>query len=333
MTINTNCLNGIVNLAYKASLDQIKNLTQADRKLLALSCEFFKDKVHEAQALSKLKNHEQDLEKLKQKLTQKSIHQPSNWLVSFFKFLGNKLHLRISSADLEHKIESTCVHINQLMDRCIEEKEKLKKIDVEYFDYIKELEKIKIEIEKEKEKYPSLNVDWVLKRREPIKGLRLEMKFHYNECMKIFLDMCDNLRKNGFDKASLDHIQKTIQGFYLIALCREEIREKYNEDPQTAPSFTQENIGMIMKEMPDYRFNGAPELLFYTFNLLKEQAIYQNQGIKNYIHDIKEKIAAFFTHAFNVNDLDFEARYRRIDSFLKGRFNARAHSYFDKTYN
>lgn len=100
--------------------NNIKNLSQSDRKLLALSCDAFKymqeTSVIEPKNQKKiieLEQHQDELDGLKSKLkglpakSRSSVlveMKHSNFFVRFFKFLGNKLGLRISSDDLRDKI-------------------------------------------------------------------------------------------------------------------------------------------------------------------------------------------------------------------------------------
>lgn len=96
----------------------IKNLSQSDRKLIAYSCAAFRDMQIEKEPLVKLlsssyeqeamKKQKKDLDKLQKKLESLQPvvgeYKHSNFLIRFFKFLGNKLGLRITTDKLSDEI-------------------------------------------------------------------------------------------------------------------------------------------------------------------------------------------------------------------------------------
>lgn len=105
MKIGYDRLNEIVCTARKASSDQLKVLTQAERKLLVLSCDAFKKKeALEVKNENDFKKFNHDLLNIKN--IKKEDIKHSNFLIAFFKFIGNLLHLRISSEELYLKILS-----------------------------------------------------------------------------------------------------------------------------------------------------------------------------------------------------------------------------------
>jgi hypothetical protein len=139
MKINADSVGALVKLADKAPINQIKNLSNADRKLLALSCDAF-----QSHSFEKLKNQENNLDTLQDKLQKnaKLEVRHSNLFLSFFRFLGNILHLRISSAELQQKISHTKAAIMTREERVTKEYDLVKHQILHQINRAKEIEDI-----------------------------------------------------------------------------------------------------------------------------------------------------------------------------------------------
>lgn len=111
-----NQIEEIIEKANKLPSDDLKRLSQSDRKILMLSCDIFKNKENKnklnrfEKQKSKLASLNSKVEKFGNESNSEEL-KSSNFLVRFFKFLGNQLGFRISSADLGMKIHNTHVEI------------------------------------------------------------------------------------------------------------------------------------------------------------------------------------------------------------------------------
>lgn len=111
MNINLGYIHEIVMVADHAPLVNLKNLSQKERNLLNRVC-YLSQNFRRNFMLRELNTQQETLEKLKNKLEAiNGKRVPSNIIIAFFKFIGNKLDLRISSTKLRDEVKQTADHL------------------------------------------------------------------------------------------------------------------------------------------------------------------------------------------------------------------------------
>lgn len=253
----------VVDLAKNPDVD-IRRLSQTDRKLLALTCDIFKD-IDNREIENKLRELAPELEKLKKKLldikskisVEKEINKKPKetfFLIKFFKFLGNQLNIRISSDDLYKKIENA----KGLIDNKIL------------------LERLQNEINKAK----------------------------YQKDLLIDLNIINDFAKTlNLSEKKLNVIQKTIHDFKEIAFLRQDIKVKIalNHDWTL---LTNVNMKDIPETKLTWILDNAPELLTITFKRAQAKGLIDNFFADAFAEEDSSFITCYRRVLYFANDME-----------------------------